>query len=46
MSPLRLIQFALLILVALGMLIVARAALDTALAIPRIAAEAESRAAW
>ena len=35
-----------LIIVELGTVFLARAALDTALAVPRIAAEAEERAGW
>ncbi len=35
-----------LIIVGLGTVVLARAALDTVLAIPRIAPEAEERAAW
>jgi hypothetical protein len=33
-------------IVGIGTVALARAALDTALAVPRIAAEAEERAAW
>ena len=35
-----------LLIVGLSTIVFARAALDTALAVPRIAAEAEERAAW
>jgi hypothetical protein len=33
-------------LLGIGTVVLARASLDTALAVPRIAAEAEARAAW
>jgi hypothetical protein len=33
-------------IVGIGTVVLARAALDTALAVPRIATEAEGRAAW